>query len=160
MDVQEIQVPSLHAYMHTHACMRAHTHTHLFLKVKISSLQSVPACSLSHVRVFSIPWDAVHQAPLSMGFPRWVYWSGLPFPPPGDLPTPGIEPESPVSPALAGRFFYHWATQWCYFSTFPRLEAVLCMLLRLRPCIHLSIETECPFHHSSGSILSWEFCIS
>ena len=40
------------------------------------------------------------QAPLSMGFLRQEYWSGLPFPPPGDLPDPGIEPTSPVSPAL------------------------------------------------------------
>ena len=46
--------------------------------------------------------DCGPQAPLSMGFPRQEYWSGLPFPPPGDLPDPGIEP---VSPALAGRFF-------------------------------------------------------
>ena len=42
------------------------------------------------------------QAPLSMGFPRQEYWNGLPFPIPGDLPNPGIEP---ASPALAGRFF-------------------------------------------------------
>ena len=42
------------------------------------------------------------QAPLSMGFPRQEFWSGLPFPTPGDLPEPGMEP---VSPALAGRFF-------------------------------------------------------
>ena len=45
------------------------------------------------------------QAPLSMGFPRQEYWSGLPCPPPGDLPDPGIKSASPVSPALAGRFF-------------------------------------------------------
>ena len=45
MDVQEIQVPSLHAFMHTHT--HTHTHTHILLKVKISSLQSVPACSSS-----------------------------------------------------------------------------------------------------------------
>ena len=44
--------------------------------------------------------DCGPQAPLSMGFPRQEYWSGLPFPPPGDLPDPGIEPESPVSPAM------------------------------------------------------------
>ena len=44
----------------------------------------------------------VHQAPLSMGFPRREYWSGLPCPPPGDLPDPGIEP---ASPALEGGFF-------------------------------------------------------
>ena len=48
------------------------------------------------------PWTVVCQAPLSMGFPRQEYWSGLPFPSPGDLPDPGIKP---ASPALAGGFF-------------------------------------------------------
>ena len=47
-------------------------------------------------------WTVAGQAPLSMRFPRREYWSGLPFPPPWDLPDPGIEP---ASPALAGRFF-------------------------------------------------------
>ena len=50
-------------------------------------------------------WTVAHQAPLSMGFPRQEYWSGLPFPSPGDLSDPGIEPTSLVLPALAGRFF-------------------------------------------------------
>ena len=45
------------------------------------------------------------KAPLSMGFPRQEYWSGLPFPPSGDLPNLGFEPMSPASSALAGRFF-------------------------------------------------------
>ena len=43
-----------------------------------------------------IPWAGAHQAPLSMGFSRQKYWSGLPFPSPGDLPHPGIKPESPT----------------------------------------------------------------
>ena len=51
------------------------------------------------------PWTLAHQAPLSMGFPRQEYWSGLPFPSPGDLLDPDIEPRSLMSPALAGRFF-------------------------------------------------------
>ena len=50
------------------------------------------------------------QAPLSMGFPRQEYWSGLPFPSPGDFPDPGTEPESLTSPALAGGFFTTSAT--------------------------------------------------
>ena len=50
-------------------------------------------------------WTVAHQAPLSVGFSRQEYWSGLPFPIPGDLPDAGIEPMSPESPALAGRFF-------------------------------------------------------
>ena len=49
---------------------------------------------------FATPWTVALQGPLSMGFPRQEYWSGLPFPPPGDLADPGIEPASPVSPAL------------------------------------------------------------
>ena len=51
---------------------------------------------------FATPWTVTCQAPLSMGFPRQEYWSGLPLPSPGDLPDPGIEPKSP---ALAGGFF-------------------------------------------------------
>ena len=62
-------------------------------------------CMLSHVLLSVIPWTLAHQAPLSVGFSRLEYWSGLPRPPPGDLPNPGIELMSPVSPALAGGFF-------------------------------------------------------
>ena len=50
---------------------------------------------LSHARLFVTPWTAAHQAPLSMKFSRQGYGSGLPFPSPGDLPNPGIEPGSP-----------------------------------------------------------------
>ena len=52
--------------------------------------------SLSHVRLFVTPWTVAYQAPSSMGFSRHEYWSGLPFPSPGDLPNPGIEPGSPA----------------------------------------------------------------
>ena len=52
--------------------------------------------SLSRVRLFEISWTVAHQAPQSMEFSRQEYWSGLPFPPPGDLPDPGIEPGSPA----------------------------------------------------------------
>ena len=55
--------------------------------------------SLSRVRLFATPWTVAHQAPPSMGFSRQEYWSGVPFPSPGDLPNPGIEPGSPASPA-------------------------------------------------------------
>ena len=50
-------------------------------------------------------WTVARQAPLSMGFSSQEYWSGLPFPSPGDFPDPGIEPRSLASPALAGGFF-------------------------------------------------------
>ena len=60
------------------------------------------------------PWTAAHQAPLSMGFFRQEYWSGLPRPPPGDLTDPESKPTSLMSPALAGGFFTistTWETQ-------------------------------------------------
>ena len=50
--------------------------------------------SLSHVRLFATPWTVARQAPPSTGFSRQECWSGLPFPSPGDLPDPGIKPES------------------------------------------------------------------
>ena len=56
---------------------------------------------LSRIRLFAIAWTVAYQAPLSMGFPRQEYWSGLPFPSPGDLPNPGIEPRSPALQADA-----------------------------------------------------------
>ena len=65
----------------------------------------VHAQSLNHLRFFVTSWTIVPQAPLSMGFPRQEYWSGLPFPSPGNLLNPGIEPASPASPAMAGGFF-------------------------------------------------------
>ena len=52
--------------------------------------------SLSHVRLFATPWTVAYQALPSMGFSRQEYWSGLPFPSPGDIPNPGIEPGSPA----------------------------------------------------------------
>ena len=59
-------------------------------------------CSVGKFCLFETPWNvAHHQAPLSLGFPMQEYWSGLPFPSPGDLPDPGI---IPVFPALAGGF--------------------------------------------------------
>ena len=56
--------------------------------------------SLSRVQLFATPWTVAHQAPLSMGFSRQEYWSGLPFPSQGDLPDPGIEPKPPVPPGF------------------------------------------------------------
>ena len=66
-------------------------------------------CVLSHVRLSATPWTVVHQTPLSIGFYR-QYWSGLPFPSPGDLPNPWIKPTSLVSPALADGFLTTSAT--------------------------------------------------
>ena len=65
----------------------------------------VCVCSDAQSSLSATPWTVARQAPLSMGFSQQESWSGLPFPPPGDLPIPGVEPMPPVSPALAGRFF-------------------------------------------------------
>ena len=56
---------------------------------------------LSHAPLFATPWTVAYQVPPSMGFSRQGYWSGLPFPSPGDLPNPGIEPGSPTLQADA-----------------------------------------------------------
>ena len=60
-----------------------------------SKLGKVKVKSLSCVWFFAIPWTVAYQAPPSMGFSKQECWSGLPFPSPGDLPNPGIEPRSP-----------------------------------------------------------------
>ena len=54
---------------------------------------------LSRIQLFATPWTVAYQAPLSVEFSRQEYWSGLPYPSPGDLPDPGIEPRSPTLPA-------------------------------------------------------------
>ena len=61
--------------------------------------------SVSHVRLFVALWTIGHQAPLSLEFSRQEYWRKLPFPTPGDLPSPGIKLKSIASPVLAGGFF-------------------------------------------------------
>ena len=86
----------------------------------------VHAKSLSHVWLFMASWTVARQPPLSMGFSRQESWSGLPCPPPGDLPDPGIETISLTSPALAGGFFTNSAT-WNYSyippnCSFPLLD--------------------------------------
>ena len=78
------------------------TYTQWFEYVVLSP--SVFAELLGCVWLFATSWTVAHQAPLSLGFPRQEYWIELPFPSPGDLPNPGIEPYT-ISPALAGRLF-------------------------------------------------------
>ena len=69
--------------------------------IQSSALEHARDYSLSRVRLFATPWTVAHQAPPSMGFSRQEYWSGLPFPSPGDLLDPGIEPRSPALQADA-----------------------------------------------------------
>ena len=74
------------------------TCTYLFisLKRKERKKERKKVKPLSHVQFFVTPWTVAYQAPPSMGFSRQEYWSRLPFPSPGDLPNPGIEPRSPT----------------------------------------------------------------
>ena len=80
----------------------------LFSEVSLNLQALVPVSVLSpfsRVQLFATLWTVAHQAPLSTGFSRQEYWSGLPFPSPGDLPDPGIEPTSFMPLTLAGGFF-------------------------------------------------------
>ena len=69
----------------------------------LSTCVLVLSC-FSHVRLFRTPWTEAHQNPLSLGFSQQEYWSALPFPPPRDLPYPGIKPTSLAPPDLKGFF--------------------------------------------------------
>jgi len=75
------------------------------LSIYFKAILCLCMCVLIHVQLFGFPWTVTHQVPLSMGFPRQEYWSGLTFPSPGDLPKSGIEPVSFVSLASADRIF-------------------------------------------------------
>ena len=77
----------MHIYLYVHAC--------------------VCALLFSHVQFLTTLWTAGHQGPLSREFSRQENWKGLPFPPPGDLPDPGVELASPMNLTLVGRFFYY-----------------------------------------------------
>ena len=84
---------------------------------------------VSHVRPFATLWTAACQAPLSLGFFRQEYWSGLPCPPPGNLPNPGIKPASLTSPVLAGIFFNTSATwEALFFFFFIYIDGYKCFL--------------------------------
>ena len=93
----------LYTYPHTHSFSYSpyrlsQNSEYSFLCYKVSPcFYLMCVCeSLSHVRLFATPWTVAHQAPLSMGFSRQEYWSGLPFPSPGNLPDSGIERRSPA----------------------------------------------------------------
>ena len=79
-------------------------HINKFKKKKVKVLVTQLCSTLCN------PWAVAHQDPLSIKFSRQEHWSGLPFPAPGHLPNPGIEPKSLVSPALTDRILYHCPT--------------------------------------------------
>ena len=101
--------------------------------------------SLSHVQLFVTPWTVAYQAPPFMGFSRQGYWSGLPFPSPGDLPDPGFEPRSPA--LRAGTYTQTWciskfknylikkwrnssffSNRWSYMESFGEKQNYMCVL--------------------------------
>ena len=105
---------------------------------------------LSCVQLCETPCTVSYQAPLSMEFPRQEYWCGLPFPPPGDLPNPGIEPMSYMSPALE-----------------TKLGFILCMLIEglslfLSALLICSPHQTCVLRESSWSYhcISKNECVS
>ena len=91
----------------TYTCMRSVTYMHVLGYIYMCALSYTYMCVLvcSVVSDSATPWTVAHQASPSVEFSRQEFWSRLPFPPPGDLPDPGIKPVTLSSPALASRFF-------------------------------------------------------
>ena len=108
----------------------------------------VHAKCFSHIWLFVTVSTVAHQAPLSMGFSRREYWSGLPCPPPGNLPDPGIKPASLKSPALAGQFFTTRATGEALLKYWSRS-----MFVKF-PCSVSTIRTHGAHKYSRGIIIS------
>ena len=101
------ECPSIHLQMHSWPCLFCLL---CFICVCVCVCVCVCLClcllhCFSPVQLIVTPWTVAHQAPLSMGFFRQEYWSGLPVPTPEDLPNPGIELASPGFPALEGGFY-------------------------------------------------------
>ena len=97
----------------------------------------------SRVQLFATLWTEAHQAPLSMRFSRQRYWNGLPYPPPGDLPDPGIEPASLMSPTLA-LWLHHLGSPINMYSAQFSSVAQLCLTL----CNPMNCSTPgLPDHH-------------
>ena len=103
----------------------------------------------SSTLAWKVSWTEEPGRLQSMGFFRQEYWSGLPFPIPGILPDPGIEPMSPMSPALAGRFFTHcaaWETQ--HLSNLVFLDNDLIIACFLHTNLSSLMKRDMPLPHS------------
>ena len=102
-------------------------------------------CSVTQrVHLFVTPWTAARQPPLSMGFSKQEFWSGLPFPIPGDLPNPGIKPVSLSSPALAGGLFTTSAAREAWNMQFSSVQS----LRQVRLCDPMDCSMpDFPVHH-------------
>ena len=111
------RVPEKHLFLLYWLCQSFdgvdHNKLWKILKVKVK------VKSLSRVRLFATPWTIAYQASPSLGFSRQEYWSGLPFPSPGDLSDPGIEPGSTRT---GGRRFNLWATREAHGLLYPIIK--------------------------------------
>ena len=128
------------------------------MRTKIHFLVCMCAELLQWCLTLCDPMDCSPSAPLSMRFSRQEYWSGLPCPPPGDLPDPGMEPVSLTSPALAGRFFtasttweahsYHavHTSPQIIYSIRVSLDFDQLHLFSPRHPLHLSVISKVTFH--------------
>ena len=114
---------------------------HLLICWPHHSWKTKKMCARCHVQLFVTSWTVIHQAPLSMEFSKQEDWSGLPFPPPRDLPNPGTDP---TSPALAGRFLTdesHCIYQsscpswWVGILSIAHAQAVPCHSSDPHPCV-------------------------
>ena len=137
-------------YVYIYMCVYTHTHTHAYAYIQNVNTYVYTCIVCTHLLLFShaivsdsfvTPWTVVHLAPLSMGFPSQEYWSGLPFPPPGDIHNPGIKP---MSSALADGFFTTEPRGKCvyvycmhmYNTVCVCISHFLCMLHFLYPFLH------------------------
>ena len=96
---------------------------------------------------FATPWTTARQAPLSMGFSRQDYWSGLPCPPPEDLPDPGTELVSPASSALASRFLTTGATWLWSNNSLSHSNAAVPMGSSLTSVLHRTPDSRFSWRH-------------
>ena len=136
----------------------------LFENEDTRTLEDLCMCMLSHVQLFATPWTVAHQAPLSMKFSRQKYWSGLPFPSPGNLPSSGIEPRSPELQADSLPLSHQWSSQKTFISLNLHTQSnkergqgqqvkealhpwgsfwALCDRIKSE-CIYTAFKTECP----------------
>jgi len=114
-------------------------------------------CVLSSVQFFVTVWTITRQASLAMGLSRQEYWSGLPFPPPGDLPNPGIEPRSPALQAHSLPTESHGKPSLCRTSM-QISHNYICIYMNTY--IHLYLSTPIPALYMSPCIRAPFFCSS
>ena len=143
-----------------HCTGRCWDHILFFLATAIHQLGARVLSCFSCVRFFATLWTVAHPAPLSMGFSREEYWSGLPCPPPGDLPDPGIKP---ASVSCIGRWIlYHQhhlgSLESCSVILLLFLSNYLCFSWSYYLCSFLFYCFFCSVYISNNNQTSWVAC--